>query len=79
MENEHHIEVSQALMLIEDFIGRHNGNYLTKDPDEIWAKGKKLLEKRKLIEESNRTVHSKIESLINYYGSMIPEDEDKKY
>ncbi len=79
MENEHHIEGSQAIMLIEDFISRHNGNYLTKDPEEIWTKGKKILEKRKLIEESNRTLHSKVESLINYYGSMIPEDEDKKY
>lgn len=79
MENEHHIEVSQAIMLIEDFIARHNGNYLTKDPEEIWTKGKKILEKRKIIEESNRTLHSKVESLINYYGSMIPEDEDKKY
>ncbi len=79
MENEHHFESSQAIMLIEDFIARHSGNYLTKDADEIWIKGKKILEKRKIIEESNGQIQSKVESLVNYYGSMIPEDSDKRY
>ncbi|MDZ4728080.1 MAG: 1-acyl-sn-glycerol-3-phosphate acyltransferase [Leptospira sp.] len=79
MENEHHIEISQATMLVEDFISRHPGNYLTKDPEEIWSKGKKILEKRKFVEETNRVLQSKNQALVNYYGSMIPEDEDKKY
>ncbi len=79
MENEHHIEASQGIMLIDDFIGRHPGNYLVKDPEEIWNKGKKILEKRKMIIESNRIIRSNNEPLVNYYGTMIPEDEDKKY
>ncbi|TGN20486.1 1-acyl-sn-glycerol-3-phosphate acyltransferase [Leptospira idonii] len=78
-ENEHSVELSQSTMLVEDFITRHNGNYLTKDPEEIWEKGRKILEKRKLIEVANRIVRSKQEALINYYGTMIPEDEDQKY
>lgn len=78
-ENDHSIELSQSTMLVEDFIARHSGNYLTRDPEEIWEKGKKILEKRKLVEESNRILHSKKEDVVAYYGNMIPEDEDKKY
>ncbi|WP_411824072.1 1-acyl-sn-glycerol-3-phosphate acyltransferase [Leptospira sp. 'Mane'] len=78
-ENEHNVEVSQATSLVEDFITRHNGNYLTRDPEEIWEKGKKILEKRKIVEESNRVLRSKVESLVNYYGNMVPEDADQKY
>ncbi|MDF3820797.1 1-acyl-sn-glycerol-3-phosphate acyltransferase [Leptospira sp. 96542] len=79
VENEHSVELSQSTMLVEDFISRHEGNYLTRDPEEIWEKGFKVLEKRKLVEEANRVVRSKNEDLIQYYGNMIPEDEDKKY
>jgi 1-acyl-sn-glycerol-3-phosphate acyltransferase len=79
MDSEHHIESSQGIMLVEDFISRHSGNYLTKDAEEIWTKGLRILEKRRMVEVSNGTVRSKNEALVNYYGTMIPEDEDKKY
>lgn len=78
-ENDFSVELSQSTMLVEDFISRHDGNYLIKDPEEVWEKGKRILEKRKMIEESNRAVHSKNDALLLYYASMIPEDEDKKY
>ncbi len=78
-ENDHSIELSQSTMLVEDFISRHAGNYLIKDPEEIWDKGKKVLQSRKLIEESNRVIHSKNEALVSYYANMVPEDEDRKY
>ncbi|GBF51138.1 bifunctional glycerol-3-phosphate dehydrogenase/glycerol-3-phosphate acyltransferase [Leptospira ryugenii] len=79
MENEFHLDVKSAKVLVEDFILRHPGNYLTMDPEEIWHKGKKILEKRKFVEEINGILTSKNDALINYYGTMIPEDEDKKY
>ena len=65
--------------LIEDFLIRHPGNYLTKYLDEIKEKGKRILLKRKFIESANAKTYSVNRPLVNYYGNMVPEDQNKKY
>ncbi len=78
-ENDHSVEEVEWKSLIEDFVIRHNGNFLTNDWEEIKNKGKKVLFKRKFIEYSNGRTYSINQPLINYYGNMVPEDQNKKY
>lgn len=78
-ENDYQINLTYLERLVDDFVYSNPGNYLYTDTSQIIKNGLSHLKKSKFITEENGQLLGIQKDLLNYYGSMVPENKSRKF